>query len=171
MEKRIGKARVISSWCRHFSEIRPGRRKPGLSFRSGSVGMQGEWTKGEDVTYVFICTPPPSDSFLFYVGDLRLWLTQELSYTTVDSSACSKCRRAAPQSPHASMPTSIGDPLRAFPCFLCKNPCVTAQWAASLISIIAGSVLLCTFSKCAYTTAAALYVVAAINDIVVMSQW
>lgn len=45
------------------------------------------------------------------------------------------------------------------------------QWVASLIGIILPSVVLCCFSKCAYATAGALYIVGVIVDVASVVLW
>eukprot|EP00752_Nemacystus_decipiens_P010195 g9085.t1 len=45
------------------------------------------------------------------------------------------------------------------------------QWIASLLGIIMSSILLCCFNKCAYGTAAALYTVGAIIDLIIVVTW
>lgn len=45
------------------------------------------------------------------------------------------------------------------------------QWVASLLAIIMSSVVLCAFSKCAYATAAVLYIVGTLLDVAIVVLW
>lgn len=47
----------------------------------------------------------------------------------------------------------------------------TGQWLASLIAISTGCVVLCQFNRCAYTTAAVLYMIGMILDILSALFW
>lgn len=56
-------------------------------------------------------------------------------------------------------------PCHAFCSFL------AGQWIASLMVIIIGSTLLCQFNKCTYTTAAILYTIGCLFDLLAVGAW